>query len=89
MYGRTVSGASVWPMKTLAHTLVVSAPDTRITLVMAHAMPRTTACITPRWYSTPISAAKKMMVGSTWKAKMKPNVVDVHQAAEDEAACLR
>jgi hypothetical protein len=28
MYGRTVSGASVWPMKTLAQTLVVSAPDT-------------------------------------------------------------
>ena len=34
MYGRTVSGASVWPMKTLAHTLVVSAPETRMTLVM-------------------------------------------------------
>ena len=49
MYGRTVSGASVWPMKTLAHTLVVSAPETRMTLVMAHAMARTTACITPRW----------------------------------------
>ena len=73
MYGRTVSGASVWPMNTLAQTLVVSAPDTRITLVIAQAMPRTTTCITPRWYSTPISAAKKMMVGSTWKAKMKPN----------------
>jgi hypothetical protein len=28
MYGRTVSGASVWPMNTLAQTLVVSAPDT-------------------------------------------------------------
>ena len=49
MYGRTVSGASVWPMNTLAHTLVVSAPDTRITLVIAQAMARTTACITPRW----------------------------------------
>ena len=49
MYGRTVSGASVWPMKTLAQTLVVSAPDTRITLVMASAITRTTACITPRW----------------------------------------
>ena len=73
MYGRTVSGASVWPMNTLAQTLVVSAPDTRITLVMASAIIRTMNCITPRWYITPISAAKKMMVGSTWKAKMKPN----------------
>ena len=72
MYGRTVSGASVWPMKTLAQTLVVSAPDTRMTLVIAHAIARTTACITPRWYSTLISEAKKMMVGNTWKAKMKP-----------------
>ena len=49
IYGRTVSGASVWPMKTLAQTLVVSAPDTFITLVMAIAMTRTTHCITPRW----------------------------------------
>ena len=49
MYGRTVSGASVWPMNTLAQTLVVSAPDTFITLVMAIAMTRTTHCITPRW----------------------------------------
>ena len=38
MYGRTVSGASVWPMNTLAQTLVVSAPDTRMTLVIAQAM---------------------------------------------------
>ena len=72
MYGRTVSGASVWPMNTLAQTLVVSAPDTRITLVIAHAIARTITCITPRWYSTLISAAKKMIVGNTWKAKMKP-----------------
>lgn len=72
MYGRTVSGASVWPMKTLAQTLVVSAPDTRMTLVIAHAITRTIACMMFRWYITPISAEKKMMVGSTWKAKMKP-----------------
>ena len=49
MYGRTVSGASVWPMNTLAQTLVVSAPETFITLVMASAMIFTTHCITPRW----------------------------------------
>ncbi|GEM_PF-5645639 len=72
MYGRTVSGASVWPMNTLAQTLVVSAPDTRMILVMAQAMALTMACITPRWYITPISAEKKMMVGNTWNAKMKP-----------------
>ena len=33
---------------------------------------RTIACMMFRWYITPISAEKKMMVGSTWKAKMKP-----------------
>ncbi len=49
MYGLMVSGASVWPMKTLAQTLVVSAPDTRITLVITQAMPFTICCITPRW----------------------------------------
>ena len=48
MYGLIVSGASVWPMKTLAQTLVVSAPDTFITLVMTHAMPRTIRCMMPR-----------------------------------------
>jgi hypothetical protein len=36
-------------MNTLAQTLVVSAPETRMTRVIAHAMARTTACITPRW----------------------------------------
>ena len=49
MYGRTTSGDSVWPMKALAHTLRVSAPDTRITLVITHAMPWTIFCMTPRW----------------------------------------
>ena len=49
MYGRTVSGASVWPMNTLAQTLGVSAPDTRMTLVIAQAITRTTICMTPRW----------------------------------------
>ncbi len=60
-------------MKTLAQTLVVSAPDTRMILVIAQAIARTIVCITLRWYMTPISAEKKMMVGNTWKAKMKPN----------------
>jgi hypothetical protein len=36
-------------MKTLAQTDVVSAPETFITLVIAIAITRTTACITPRW----------------------------------------
>ena len=61
MYGRTVSGASIWPMNTLAQTLVVSAPDTRITLVIAHAMMRTTAASPKVVLSTPISAAKMMV----------------------------
>ena len=73
MYGLIVSGASVWPMKTLAQTLVVSAPDTFMTLVMTQAMPLTICCMTPRWYSTPVSDAKKMIVGSTCTANTKPN----------------
>jgi hypothetical protein len=43
-----VSGASVWPMNTLAHTEVVSAPDTFMTLVIVQAMPLTIHCMTPR-----------------------------------------
>ena len=84
IYGLIVSGASVWPMKTLAQTLVVSAPDTFITLVMIHAMPRTMRCMTPRWYSTPVSEAKKMIVGSTCTANTKPNLLVSVKRAEDE-----
>src|SRR4249919_2957979 len=62
-------------MNTLAQTLVVSAPDTFISLVIAQAMPRTITCITPRWYSTLINAAKKITVGSTWNANTKPSLL--------------
>ncbi len=46
-YGLTISGASVWPMKTLAATESVSAPLVRITYIMARAMIATIRCSTP------------------------------------------
>ena len=47
--GFTSSGASVWPTKMLAAVESVSAPLVRIVFCMAHAMPRITTCISPRW----------------------------------------
>ncbi len=46
--GRIVCGASVWPMKMLAATLVDSAPLAPITRCITTAMARTITCITPR-----------------------------------------
>ena len=43
-----VSGASVWPMKMLAATLVDSAPLAPITRCITTAMARTSTCITPK-----------------------------------------
>ena len=45
--GRMVSGASVWPMKMLAATLRLSAPETFIVHSMRRAKTRMTSCITP------------------------------------------
>ena len=45
--GRIVSGASVWPMKMLAATFMLSAPEMRIVFSITHAMPRMMICITP------------------------------------------
>ena len=50
----------------------VSAPLDPSTRAVSHATPRTTTCITPRWYSTEKSAETKMIVGSTRNAKTKP-----------------
>lgn len=36
-------------------------------------MTRTTRCRTPRWYRTPVSAAKNTITGSTWKANTLPS----------------
>jgi len=47
--GRMVSGASVWPMKMEAATLVDSAPLVPMVRCMTHAMPRMTICMMPRW----------------------------------------
>ena len=49
MYGRTTSGASVWPTKTLAATAIDSAPETPIRKVIALAIRHTSTCMTPRW----------------------------------------
>jgi hypothetical protein len=46
--GRMVSGASVCPMRMLAATLTLSAPDTFRNRPMARAAAPTTHCITPR-----------------------------------------
>ncbi len=43
-----VSGASVWPMKMLAATLVDSAPLAPITRCITTAIARTNTCITPK-----------------------------------------
>ena len=47
--GRMVSGASVWPMKMLAATFMLSAPEMRMVLSMIHAIPRMTICMKPMW----------------------------------------
>ena len=47
--GRMVSGASVWPMKMLAATLVLSAPLVPMVRCMIHATTWMTRCITPMW----------------------------------------
>ena len=46
-YGLTMSGASVWPMKTLAATDSVSAPLVRIRYIIARAISATTRCRMP------------------------------------------
>ena len=46
--GRMVNGASVWPMKMLAATLVDSAPLAPITFCITTAIARTTSCMTPK-----------------------------------------
>ncbi len=47
--GRMVSGASVWPMKMLAATFMLSAPEMRMVLSMSQAMPRMMICMRPMW----------------------------------------
>jgi hypothetical protein len=84
MYGRTVSGASVWPMNTLAQTLVVSAPDTRITLVIASAMIRTMNCITPEVVQHAHQRGEEDDRGQHLEGEHEAELRGVHQAAEDE-----
>ena len=64
-YGRMVRGASVWPRNREAATLSDSAPLVPISLAITTAKPRTTHCMTPRWYITAKSAATKITVGKT------------------------
>ncbi len=47
--GRTVRGASVWPMKMEAATFTLSAPLAPMRRVMTTAKALTTTCMTPRW----------------------------------------
>ena len=64
-----VNGASVCPRKSEAATLSDSAPLVPMSQAITTAKPRTIHCITPRWYRTANSAATKITVGSTRKAK--------------------
>ena len=66
--GRMVSGASVWPMKMLAATLVDSAPLVPMVRCMIQATTRMIRCMRPTWYMMAKKAETKMMVGSTAKA---------------------
>ena len=72
-YGLTTSGASVWPMNTLAATDSVSAPLVRISGIISRAISATTNCSTRRWYSTAESAEAKMTIGRPVNAKMRPS----------------
>ncbi len=47
--GRMVRGASVWPMKMLAATLVLSAPEVPMVRCMIQATTRMICCMTPMW----------------------------------------
>ena len=49
MKGRTTSGASVWPTKTLAAVASDSLPETRMKRVMTHAITSTIFCMMPMW----------------------------------------
>ena len=47
MYGRTTSGASVWPTKMFAAVDRLSAPLVPNVWTISFAMPRTTSCMMP------------------------------------------
>ena len=68
--GRMVSGASVWPMKMLAATLVDSAPEVPMVRCMIQATALMICCMRPMWYMMAKKAETKMMVGRTAKARV-------------------
>src|SRR5246127_4738273 len=68
--GRMVSGASVWPMKMLAATLVDSAPLVPMVRCMTQATALMICCMRPMWYMMAKNAETKMMVGRTAKARV-------------------
>src|SRR3954452_22213267 len=69
--GRMVRGASVWPMKMLAATLVDSAPLVPIVRCMIQATALMICCMRPMWYMMAKNAETKMMVGRTAKARVE------------------
>ena len=86
--GRMVSGASVWPMKMLAATLVLSAPLVPIVRCMIQATTLMICCMRPMWYMMAKKAETKMMVGSTAKARVESGVAGCADAAEDEGGAV-
>ena len=67
--GRMVRGASVWPIKMLAATFVLSAPLVPIVRCMTNATALMICCMSPMWYRIAKKAETKMIVGRTAKAK--------------------
>ncbi len=82
--GRMVSGASVWPMKMLAATLVLSAPEVPIVRCIIHATTLMICCIKPMWYMMAKNAETKMMVGKTAKARVASGSAGRADAAKYE-----
>lgn len=71
-YGLMSSEASVCPRKMFAAVFIDSTRVVPKSLANAPPMILTTHCSTPMWKSTAVSVATKMMTGSTFNAKMKP-----------------
>src|SRR5260370_32918785 len=67
--GRMGSGASDWPMKMVAATLVDSAPLVPMVRCMTQATALMICCMRPMWYMMAKKAETKMMGGGTAEAR--------------------
>ena len=58
------------PTKIFAEQLRVSAPLVCMVFLMTFEIRSTSSCMSPKWYRIEMKAAKKMIVGMTWKKKI-------------------